>query len=263
MADEDDAEWTTADWVRKLKQQARDSREYRYRLYERVDLKGAGEVLDVGCGTGAITSDIVEFSSGQVVGVDNDPEKLGEAERAFGHLDRVSFQLADAQDLPFADGTFDLVVCNLLLIYVPDQQRAVDEMARVTRRGGFVLASCEPDYAGEIAHPEDPFRPVLFADLEARGADMETGRKLKWLFTSAGLETVVNMDTTSGFTYMQDDARRLEMFLEQFWVLEKAFLRAGWSREDIERYRVEHEELMRKGLSFSFTPIFYAIGRRP
>jgi hypothetical protein len=71
------------------------------------------------------------------------------------------------------------------------------------------------------------------------------------------------MDTTTGFTYQQDDARRLAMFREQFWVFEKSFLKAGWSPEEIEGYREVQEELMSKGLSFSFMPIFYAIGRKP
>jgi SAM-dependent methyltransferase len=254
--------WTTDDWVRKLRQQARDSREYRHRLYERVGLKDAARVLDVGCGTGAVTLDIAEHTSGQVVGVDIDAEKLEEAERALGHLPNVSFQEADARDLPFPDGSFDLVTFNIVLVYVPDKLRAVEEMARVTTSGGVVLATCEPDYAGEVVYPEDPFRPIMHADLEAMGADLETGRKLKTLFTRAGLETEVNMDTTSGFTYQQDDARRLEMFQEQFWVLEKGFMRAGWSHEEIAGYREVQEELMRRGLSFSFMPIFYAIGRK-
>ena len=125
MSKQDDAEWTTQEWVKKLRQQARDSMEYRHRLYERVDLANRERVLDVGCGTGAITVDLAEHTGGHVIGVDIDEAKLEEARKVLSHVPNVEFRNADAQDLPFDDGTFDLVVFNLVLIYVPDQQRAL------------------------------------------------------------------------------------------------------------------------------------------
>ncbi len=259
---EDDASWSTDDWKVKLKQQARDSRRYRQRLYDRVGLSSKERVLDVGSGTGVITSELAEQSPGDVIGIDIDEAKLEVARSAFEDVEGLSFQVADVQDLPFDDGSFDLVTFNIVLVYVPDQQRALSEMARVTRSGGHVLATLEPDYSGEICYPEDPFRPLMRQDLEAMGADLRTGRKLKHLFAKAGLDTEVGMDTESDFVYQKDDGRRLEMFQEQFWVLEKSFKRAGWTDEEIEGYRREYEELIRGGLSFSFMPSFYAIGTK-
>lgn len=259
---EEGADWTTDDWVRKLQQQARDSQAYRRRLYQRVGLADKERVLDVGCGTGAVTLDIAHQTQGEVIGVDIDEAKLAEARTALAHVPNLSFLRADAQELPFPDGHFDLVTFNIVLVYIPDKQRAINEMTRVTRKGGHVLATMEPDYAGEICYPEDPFRPIMRADLEAMGADLETGRRLKHLFTTAGLRTEVGIDTEDDFVYQRDDGRRLEMFQEQFWVLEKAFLRAGWSHERIEAYREEKEERMRRGLDFSFMPSFWAIGAR-
>lgn len=255
--------WSTEEWVRKLEQQARDSRPYRMKLYDRVGLASAERVLDVGCGTGAITLDLAEACAGEVVGVDIDEAKLVEAMRALAHLPNVTFQVADAQDLPFPDESFDLVVFNIVLVYVPDKQRALNEMARVVRSGGHVLATLEPDYAGEISYPEDPCTPVFSRALEAMGADLRTGRKLKHLFTTAGLVTVVNMDTEVEFVYQSDDRRRLQLFQEQFWVLARDLRQAGWSEEQVEAYREEREDLMRRGLHFSFMPGFYAIGRKP
>jgi SAM-dependent methyltransferase len=262
MKEKGEYEWTTEDWTVKLKQQARDSEEYRHRLYDRVGLSSKERVLDVGCGTGIITRDLAELSAGEVIGIDLDEAKLEEARRSLGEVDGLSFQVADAQSLPFDDGAFDLVVFNIVLVYVPDKQRALNEMARVTRPGGHVLASLEPDYAGELCYPEDPSRPLMRRDLEAIGADLETGRKLKHLFTTAGLDTEVGMDTESDFVYQKDDGRRHDMFVEQFWVLEKSFQRAGWTDEEIEAYRREHGERIRAGLAFSFMPSFYAIGTK-
>jgi hypothetical protein len=154
------------------------------------------------------------------------------------------------------------VVFNLVLIYVEDQQGAVDEMARVTASGGHVLATMEPDYAGQISYPEDPFRPLMLENLESIGADLHTGRKLKTLFTRAGLETEVGVETEDDFTFQKDDARRLELFIEQFWVFEKVFRSKGWTQVQIDSYRNGQADLMRRGLSMTFMPSFYAIGRK-
>lgn len=262
MTGRDGHQWTTKEWTVKLKQQARDSLEYRYRLYDRVGLSSKERVLDVGCGTGIITRDLAELSAGEVIGIDLDEAKLDVARQSLGGVEGLSFQVADAQSLPFEDGAFDLVVFNIVLVYVPDKQRALNEMARVIGQGGHVLATMEPDYASYLSYPADPMIPLLRQNLAAMGADLETGRKLKHLFTTAGLDTEVGMDTESDFVYQKDDGRRLEMFLEQFWVLEKSFRGAGWSEEDIEGYKKEYGELIRAGLSFSFMPSFYAIGTK-
>ena len=255
-------EWTTEDWKRKLDQQARDSMRYRRRRYEAAGLKGKERVLDIGCGTGAVTLDITRQTDGEVVGIDIDRGKLRVARETLVDAPGVGLAQADATHLPFGNGTFDLVVFNLVLIYVADQQAAVDEMARVTRSGGHVLATMEPDYAGIISYPEDPFMPLMRENLESIGADLFTGRKLKTLFTRAGLETEVGIETEDDFVFQKDDGRRLELFLEQFWVFEKVFQSKGWTREHIESYKEGQAEMMRKGLSLTFMPAFYAIGRK-
>ena len=75
MNDENKFDWTTDDCAKKLKQQAEESKEYRQKLYSKVDLKNKKNILDVGCGTGEITTDIAHQTSGQVTGVDIDVEK--------------------------------------------------------------------------------------------------------------------------------------------------------------------------------------------
>ena len=64
-------EWTTDDWAKKLKQQAKESKKYRHKLYEKVNLKNKKNILDVGCGTGEITLDLAKYTKGNVIGIDN------------------------------------------------------------------------------------------------------------------------------------------------------------------------------------------------
>lgn len=253
--------WTTDDWINKLRQQAEDSREYRHKLYEKVHLKNKINILDVGCGTGAVTLDIALLTKGEVVGIDIDAEKLQEAEKVLCNIPNIRLKEADVLDLPFDDETFDLVVFNIVLMYIKYQQRAVNEMARVTQKGGFVLGTLEPDYASKISYPEDPTLPLLLKNMEDLGADLYTGRKLKVLFNTAGLETEFGMETETNYILM-DDKKYLGMFLNDFWVLKKLFQKNGWTNEEIEKYKQEELERIKNGLRFSFTPCFYAIGKK-
>ena len=263
MSQEEEVEWTTDDWVRKLKQQAKDSHTYRHKLYDRVGLARAKRILDVGCGTGAVTIDIAESTRGHVVGIDVDEAKLEEAQRLLEVAPNLDFQVADVQDLPFEDGTFDLVITNIVLVYVPDKQKALDEMARVTKSGGYVLATLEPDYAGWFQFPEGEIIDQFTANLKGMGADLQTGRKLKWLFTKAGLEAEVGMDADDEFIFQKDDKRKLERFDEERWVYKKVLSMNGWDEEAAEKYIGEERERIVSGLSFNFMPGFFAIGRKP
>ena len=105
--------------------------------------------LDVGCGTGALTEIIASrCSPGAVVGVDQSEEYLALA-RTRVTDPRVTFRVGDAQALPVKDGEHDVVVSGLMLNFVVDQRRAVDEMKRALAAGGTVAAYLW-DYAGDM-----------------------------------------------------------------------------------------------------------------
>jgi ubiquinone/menaquinone biosynthesis C-methylase UbiE len=99
-------------------------------------------VLDVGCGTGAVTRVLAEWAGvGQVVGIDPSPSFLEKArELASGHPN-LAFEQADGRQLPFEVDSFDLTLCH-----VPSPERALAEAFRVLRRGGW-LAVFDGDYA--------------------------------------------------------------------------------------------------------------------
>jgi SAM-dependent methyltransferase len=96
--------------------------------------------LDVGCGTGILTRTILELASpDEVVGVDPADGFLAHA-RTRSADPRARFETADARALPFEDGTFDVVVSGLVLNFVPEPEKALSEMLRLTRAGGTVAA---------------------------------------------------------------------------------------------------------------------------
>jgi SAM-dependent methyltransferase len=96
--------------------------------------------LDVGCGTGALSTAVLELCApSQVVGVDPSPDFLARAAATVADP-RATFRAGDAQHLPVDDGTFDSVVSALVLNFVPDAGAALDEMRRASRPGGVVAA---------------------------------------------------------------------------------------------------------------------------
>jgi hypothetical protein len=135
-------------------------------------------------------------------------------------------------------------------------------MARVTRKGGFVLATLEPDYASYISYPEDPIAQLIQKNMEHLGADTGTGRKLKFLFANAGLKTEVGIETAGDYLIIKDDVKLLEMFHKQFWVIAKVLKRFEWTEKEIEEYRDTMEKRWKDGTQFAFMPSFYAIGKK-
>ncbi len=114
-------------------------------MLDMVALKPGERVLDVACGTGLVSLRVAEMVGprGAVVGTDISGAMVEAARRcAAGRgLDNASFERGDAEQLPFADATFDAAVCGLGLMYVPDPVKALCEMRRLVRPGGRAAAA--------------------------------------------------------------------------------------------------------------------------
>jgi SAM-dependent methyltransferase len=106
-------------------------------------------VLDVGSGTGALTAAVAAAApSSRIVGIDPSAPYVAFAKaRHSGNL--VRFEVGDAQQLLFLDGRFDRTLSLLVLNFVRDPSRALDEMIRVTKRGGTIAAAVW-DYGQEM-----------------------------------------------------------------------------------------------------------------
>lgn len=106
-------------------------------LIDRLPPQPGERVLDLACGTGAVTRLVVERvgPSGTVVGADFSPSMLAAARRATAGLP-IDWREADAAALPFADAAFDLVLCQQGLQFFPDRGAALREMRRVLAPNG-------------------------------------------------------------------------------------------------------------------------------
>lgn len=101
-----------------------------------VRATGARAVLEVGCGTGAFAERLVADNPHATVIATDTSARLVELTAARG----VDARVADVQDLPFADASFDLVAAMWMLYHVPDLDRGLAEIRRVLRPGGRLLA---------------------------------------------------------------------------------------------------------------------------
>jgi ubiquinone biosynthesis O-methyltransferase len=109
-------------------------------FYSPEEVQGMA-VLDAGCGTGIFSAIFARNGAGRVVGIDISP---GSLETARGlkekfNLANVSFERQDMLQLPFADGTFDIVWAWGTVHHTTDPLRAISELARVLRPGGSLF----------------------------------------------------------------------------------------------------------------------------
>ncbi len=110
---------------------------------------GPGQrVVDVGCGPGALTAELVRrLGAGAVAAVDPSEPFVAAAQEL---LPGVDVRRAAAEALPYPDDTFDAALAQLVVHFMADPVAGLREMARVTRPGG-VVAACVWDFAGERA----------------------------------------------------------------------------------------------------------------
>src|SRR5215831_1891991 len=148
--------------------------------------------LDVGCGNGAFTEELIaRCAPSAVTAVDPSDDQLRYARTRPG-VKMTNFQVGDAQNLPFADSTFDIATMALVMSFLPNQGEAAAEMARGVRPGGGV-AACMADGPGGGT----PVHPIYLA-LESMGITSvrapntaASGRDaMQGLWKNAGLESV-------------------------------------------------------------------------
>jgi len=115
------------------------------RMLALAAIRPGDKVLDIACGTGLVTVRAAEETGpmGHVVGMDISGEMVERARRRADELrlGNVFFERSGAEELPVEDSKFDVAICALGLMYVPDPALAVAEMHRVLRPGGTAAAA--------------------------------------------------------------------------------------------------------------------------
>lgn len=126
-------------------------------LIQSAHLDSSDTVLDVGCATGFVSLELARLADCNVVGIDLSEDMI-EAARDRKRQDpageRVSFEVADAQSLPYEDDRFDAVVCGGSTVYMDDHLDAVEEYRRVVKPWGTIS---EVNYFYDVEPPTEFF----------------------------------------------------------------------------------------------------------
>lgn len=223
-------------------------------LYQQIgrltDLGERHEVLDAACGRGISTAFLGETFGVSGVGVDSDPVLVAEAERRSreaGLLGRFTFETADLDDLPFKDETFDVAIGEIGLAASADPERAVKELARVTRAHGCVVL-VQLIWTGNV----DPHRrEVLVRHLGARPMILV---EWKQLLRDAGIVELTVEDWSDSPSPFRPSSSPFPDFSEIFTlrerlaILHRAYQRWGWGgvKGAVLREREVHRLLTRE-----------------
>jgi len=149
----------------------------------------ADTVIDVACGSGALTRAVRRWTTGRVVGIDINPAMLAVARH---RGDAIEYLESDGQALPFSAGEFDISTCQFGLMFYPDPAKGLAELGRVSRGGAVAVWDSIERSDGYIAMQE-----LLREELGADAADSLNGLfamgqagVLEELFGDAGIDDV-------------------------------------------------------------------------
>lgn len=163
-------------------------------------------VLEVGCGRGELAERMQKELSAEVVAVDQS-EPMVELTCARG----IEAIVGDVQELPFEDGSFDCAVAAWMLYHVPDVDRALAELSRLLRRGGWLVAATN----GERNLPElwdmfgsDSWRQRGF---NVEGAEAQLSRRFATVERSDASATITFEDWDAANAYVSNSVTRSDL----------------------------------------------------
>jgi ubiquinone/menaquinone biosynthesis C-methylase UbiE len=240
------------DWHARYVQQARWTRDLREYLFARAGMAGADRVLEVGCGTGAILSEI--NTQGSLNALDLDFSALSQC-----RLNAPAADLArgNALALPYPVASFDISYCHFLLLWVSNPLSALQEMARVTRKGAYVLALAEPDYSARVDKPDELAIVGRWQTeaLRRQGADPTVGGRLAELFFRAGLEILETGQIAMAESSLLPQEREME------WAVIESDLAGSIEDEDLSRLKNLDEAAWLRGDRVLQVPTYFAWGK--
>ena len=230
-------------------------------LFARSGVGNSKKILDVGCGTGAISQELIQTTGSRVTGLDINQDFIEIAE---SENPSANFMLADARQMPIESSVFDICLCHFLLLWVKTPAAVVSEMKRVTKPGGDILVLAEPDYGGRIDYPHDLaiLNDWQTESLRNQGANPTIGRELKSILNQSSLmniEVGVIGAQWTGAPSQQEQSSEWEIIFSDLGYLKNPseVMRTSEDIRKIDEFAWEN------GDRVLYVPTFYATGTVP
>jgi SAM-dependent methyltransferase len=241
-------------WHLRFKQQAQWTAPLRKHLFEKANLARANNILEIGCGTGAILMDLPGTIQPRLHALDLDFSRLQQAKN---HAPSAHFASGDALALPYPTHAFDITFCHFLLLWVKNPLLALTEMRRVTRPKGAVLVMAEPDYGNRVDRPASlvDLGKLQTLALQGQGADPTIGSRLPSLFQQAGIDLV-----EFGSLQKQDPETFSDNDWEQEWAVLGSDLAGKLSALELARLKNIDEQARLQGTRILYVPTHFAFG---
>ncbi len=239
-------------WHTRYAQQAKWTRDLRAYVFDKIKLDKTHRVLEVGCGTGAILSELPTHITCH--GLDLDPVALAQCRI---HASAASLIQGNALLPPYSNRSFDVVYCHFLLLWVRDPLQALLEMKRVTRAGGTIIAFAEPDHTKRIDKPDElvPLGKWQTESLRRQGADPGFGARLAESFLGAGIQII----ETGTIQSVGNEASAEEWEIE--WAVIESDLAGSVPGEDIQKMKLLDKAAREHGERVLHVPTHFAWGQ--
>lgn len=254
---------TVNDWNKRFSQQAGWTLQLRKYIYNRIGLDHFKQIIEIGCGTGAILNDFTTYQEKKIYGLDISEKFIRIARN---NNQNSYFTVGDANILPLKDNYFDVALCHFFLLWVGDPISVLREITRIVRKNGFLLILAEPDYGGRIDYPNDL---KILGDFQTKslikqGADPFIGRRLGSLLQLTGV-SLVELGILGGQWFGQQavDVADSEW---QILLYDLSFFGNhendhNISNSELNRLRDIHERAQKDRTRVLYVPTFYALGQ--
>lgn len=192
-------------------------------------------VLVVGCGNGTSTCKMLKMYGCTIVGIDIYERMVDLSCRRAENKDfseRVVFMVADAQDLPFSDNVFDVVISNTVTSFLDDKKNVISEFVRVLKNDGFLGLN-------EVTWMQEPTPEMREYSINATGGcKPETARKWKKLLNDQELQNVI---------VKSYNINKLEQFISVFNVTGlPTLLKAGYLSASLYLTKIVYKKAIKK-----------------
>jgi len=238
-------------WHTRYTQQAKWTRQLRDYIFNKIKLNDTYSVLEVGCGTGAILSELPTHLS--LNGLDIDSDALAQCQ---AYVPSASLIRGNALQLSYSNNSFDIVFCHFLLLWINDPFSSLLEMKRVTKVGGYIIAFAEPDYTSRIDKPEGLVQLGKWQteSLKRQGANPGFGARLGETFYQAGIKLI-----ESGPIQKVENKASVDDWQIEWQVIESDL--AGWvPNTDIQKMKLMDAAARERQERVLYVPTYFAWG---